>query len=111
MSGFSLLSVSDFATHSFRVAAGSLLQREKFSDSQMRQLGRWRSNNFEVYSRPSWLTVRQAHLVMASVDAEPQVTLSLDRPYHTEAGQDARTEAARSAPASEVRAVHGFAGL
>ena len=77
-----MATVADYATHSMRVAAGQLLQRENFDGPEMRQLGRWRSDNYQVYTRPSWITVRRATHVLASKNYDAQISYDLDRPYH-----------------------------
>ncbi|KAK6195007.1 hypothetical protein SNE40_000528 [Patella caerulea] len=42
-------------THSFRIGGASLAAHNGLSDSQIRQLGRWRSDAFRKYIRPSSL--------------------------------------------------------
>ncbi|XP_060563854.1 uncharacterized protein LOC132723195 [Ruditapes philippinarum] len=44
-----------YTSHSFRIGAATLAHSKKYSDSQIRKLGRWRSNAFQSYLRPSSL--------------------------------------------------------
>lgn len=42
-----------YTSHSFRIGAATLAHKKSFTDSQIRKLGRWRSNAFQSYLRPT----------------------------------------------------------
>ena len=49
--------IAYYMSHSFRIGAACHVSEKGFSDSQIRALGRWRSDIFTTYIRPSSLKV------------------------------------------------------
>ena len=46
-----------YTSHSFRIGGATLAHSNQLSDAQIRSLGRWRSNAFHTYLRPSSLKI------------------------------------------------------
>lgn len=46
------LDPKSYTSHSFRIGGATLAHNRNFTDSQIRKLGRWRSNAFQSYLRP-----------------------------------------------------------
>ena len=60
---FCNLNVAHYKTHSFRIGAASWAAAKVMSDTQIRAFGRWKSNAFLRYIRPSyWGLFRQFQL-------------------------------------------------